>query len=83
MLNGRDRIMVREIIEELSIDLATLRKALKSAICKPSTGVVQNTSGKPAFTDLGEEIFANMNFTSQTIKRCFLPKAEKSFKSSQ
>ena len=73
-LNEKDRVSCKELIDQLGIDQAALRKALKSNLCKPKTGVVQNTSGKPNFDDPNEEIFINVNFQSQTFKRNFIPK---------
>ena len=73
-LNEKDRVSCKELIDQLGIDQAALRKALKTNLCKPKSGVVQNTSGKPNFDDPNEEIFINMNFQSQTFKKNFIPK---------
>lgn len=50
------------LMDQLGVDQATLRKALKTNLCKPKVGVVQNTSGKPNFEDPNEEIFINMKY---------------------
>ena len=73
-LNEKDRVTCKELIDQLDIDQAALRKALKTNLCKPNIGVLQNTSGKPNFDDPNEEIFINMNFKSQTFKKSFIPK---------
>lgn len=62
------------LMDQLGVDQATLRKALKTNLCKPKVGVVQNTSGKPNFEDPNEEIFINMKYQSNTFKKNFIPK---------
>lgn len=73
-LNEKERVTVKELMETIGVDQPTLRKALKTSLCKPKVGVIQNTSGKPNFEDPNEEIYINTKFQSNTFKKNFIPK---------
>lgn len=73
-LNDKERVTMKELCDNHGLTMDELRRALKTAFCKPKVGVVQNSSGKPKFEDPSEEIFINMKFTSKTIMKSLVPK---------
>ena len=63
-----------EVIQKLGIDLPTFKAAVKTNLCRPKIGVIQNQSGKPAFDNPKEELFVNMAYKDKMIKKNFTPK---------
>lgn len=49
--NNHDHVKIQELLDSLRVDLESLKKALKTQLCRPKVGVIQNTSGKPNFAD--------------------------------
>ena len=47
---------------------------MKTNLCRPKVGMLQNTSGKPAFDNPEEEIFINMKYTNKLVRQSFVPK---------
>lgn len=47
---------------------------MKTNLCRPKVGMLQNTSGKPAFDNMQEEIFLNTKYANKLVRQSFIPK---------
>ena len=74
LFNDSERLTCEEVIQKLGIDLPTFKAAVKTNLCRPKLGVIQNQSGKPAFDNPKEELFVNMAYKDKMIKKNFSPK---------
>lgn len=74
LFNDKDRIKCEDVIAQLGIDLAMFKAAVKTNLCRPKLGVIQNESGKPAFDNPKEELYVNMAYKEKMIKKNFAPK---------
>lgn len=74
LFDNQDRITVKTIIDTLGIELSVFRQVMKTNLCRPKVGMLQNTSGKPAFDKPEEEIFVNMKYANKLVRQSFVPK---------
>ena len=74
LFNDQDRIKCEDVIAQLGIDLPTFKAAVKTNLCRPKVGVIQNESGKPSFDNPKEELYVNEKYQDKMLKKNFAPK---------
>lgn len=68
LFDNQDRITVKKILDTLGIELKDFRLVMKTNLCRPKVGMLQNQSGKPAFDKPDEEIFINMKYANKLVR---------------